>query len=433
MSNRLILGVVLAVLALFLAACELEQEGEEPEPTTDAPATGSPTVAASATPEPTATPEPAVIATSTPTQPTPSACPPSLRKGPDEAGEPIPESELGWPRVEGSVSVGPTTLHLPAGRQFLVSPFVVKPSGPTAQPFLLIYDVQTGSVLHVTPDGCELYRSIRDLALDPVLDAIVATIEVASPAMATPEPSVMAEPTSYPTVGPSATAEALVTPTLTPEPGTCPAPVRRTSADFAQPPPTVAPSEIVGWRVQGGESFGAGFLTIRAPAGRELAVMNHWDGSEDQQYVHIVDVETQSALSLRGDGCETYRFTREPAADPIFDEVVATLEVGSVYVCPTPFRQALSQDELLPEPTGERVTGGSPEAAKFGLDLPAGREFIVWVGLADPGGGFTGLYDVATRSWLFLGEDGCETSRRIADPAADAIFDAIVGSTEVPS
>ncbi len=137
-------------------------------------------------------------------------CPVPLRRGPEEAGRGIPESEMTGQRVEGGApfSVGRLTLHLPPGRQFIVAPFVVKPSGPTARPFLFIYDVQTGSVLHVTPDGCELERFVQDLAVDPIFDQIVATLEVGTHPTPTPPLTATATPTPPP-----------ATPEPTPEPG----------------------------------------------------------------------------------------------------------------------------------------------------------------------------------------------------------------------
>jgi len=184
---------VVAALAGVAIGCVSAEEADDggdtaPEateqPTEEAtltPIPMSPTPAAP-TPPPTeaATPEREVTATSTPAAPTPSACPVPVRWGPGEV-TPLPESELGWPPVEGSVSVGRVTLHLPAGREFIVAPFVVQPDGPNARPFLFIYDVQTGSVLHVTPEGCELERFVQDLAVDPVFDEIVATFEIGPP------------------------------------------------------------------------------------------------------------------------------------------------------------------------------------------------------------------------------------------------------------
>jgi hypothetical protein len=52
-------------------------------------------------------------------------------------------------------------------------------------------------------------------------------------------------------------------------------------------------------------------------------------------------------------------------------------------------------------------------------------------GLADPGGEFFTVSDVQTRSGLFLRPDGCEMSRLVRDPAADAVLDQIVATLEV--
>ncbi len=43
--------------------------------------------------------------------------------------------------------------------------------------------------------------------------------------------------------------------------------------------------------------------------------------------ISIYDIETASQLVTRGDGCEISRFVRDPAADAVFDQIVATLEV----------------------------------------------------------------------------------------------------------
>lgn len=235
-----------------------------------------------------------------------------------------------------------------------------------------------------------------------------------------------------PTVATPATPEP-PTPTPTPEFGVCPTPVRQTPEDFEQPPPVRPASEIFGQRVQGGESYAAGYLTVHLPAGREFAVLSHWD-RWDGQYMEVIDIETQSALTLRGDGCESYRFTREAAADGAFDEIVSTLEVSSTYVCLPPYRKMLRPEEARVNPSGPVVRGGEPsEGWGSGLHLPAGRDFVVWRVLRDPGGGFTAIYDVATRSVLILGEDGCEEGREITDPVADSVFDEIVGAMQIPT
>ena len=235
-------------------------------------------------------------------------------------------------------------------------------------------------------------------------------------------------PTPPPSPGPTASPA----PTL--EPGVCPPPVRVTPADFAKPPPVRPASELPGWRVQGGATFKQGYLNLYLPAARQFIIAT---GSGDRGNVSMMlyDVEAHSSLVIRGDGCEKERFVRDPAVDVVFDEILATLEVGSTYVCLPASRSVLAPEEIPPDPSrlGQRVTGGSPEAERLGLHLPPGREFVVWQGLADPGGGFTGIYDIAARSFLFLAADGCEMSRRITDPEADSVFDEIVGAQQVPT
>jgi hypothetical protein len=252
----------------------------------------------------------------------------------------------------------------------------------------------------------DVYESLPSKFIEPfALPAAEATAEAA-----TPTPPAEASPTT-----PVATA----TPTLADRPGMCPEPYRR----------AVAVPSMLGAPMEGGASFQQGYLTLHLPVGRDFLVSSGVDG--EGLVLGVYDVSSQSVLYVRGDGCEIGRSIGDPAGDAVFDDILATLEVRDSYVCPSPQRSVLAPDEMS-EPGGERVTGGSLEAAKFGLDLPAGREFIVWVGVSDPGGGFTGVYDVVTKSWLFLGGDGCETSRRIADPAADAVFDQITAAIAVP-
>jgi hypothetical protein len=246
------------------------------------------------------------------------------------------------------------------------------------------------------------------------------------------EPYVI-EPDAIPTVEPPASPTPTPMPTATPEFGVCPTPVRKTPGDFEQPPPIRPASEIFGQRVQGGTSHTVGYLTVHLPAGREFAIWSGWTRSDGQSMM-VIDVQTQSTLTLRGDGCEDYRFTRDPAADTVFDEIVDSVEVSSAYVCPPASRSTLALEEAPVAVSGVSVSGGEAyELPWYGLalHLPAGREFQVWSGLADPGGAFIGIYDVSARSFLFLGPDGCEMSRRVADPTADAILDEIVATLEV--
>jgi hypothetical protein len=228
-----------------------------------------------------------------------------------------------------------------------------------------------------------------------------------------------------PTPTPAATAKA----TGTPKPGVCPQPYRTTPEDFADAALPGPASELPGQRVLGGIPYRDGYLTLELPPGREFVISRYWWDDESTLVVTVYDVETESGIEIRGDGCERGRFLRDPAADEVFNRIMSGLKVGSAYVCPPPLREVVSPQT---EPTGKRLTGGSPEAAEFGLDLPAGREFVLWVGVADPGGGFTGIYDVTTRSTMFLGEEGCEVARRVADPAADSVFDQIAAAVPVP-
>jgi hypothetical protein len=240
------------------------------------------------------------------------------------------------------------------------------------------------------------------------------------------EPYVI-EPDAIPTVEPPASP----TPTPMPTFGVCPTPVRQTPEDFAEPP---LPIEPPGQRIEGGTSLAEGYVTVHLPAGRQFVVQSGWNTDADAVYIAIYDVQAQSPMIIRGDGCETWRLVRDPTADLVFDGIMATLEVGTTYACPTPSRTTLAPEEAPVAVSGKRVTGGEAyELPGFGLTLhlPAGREFQVWGGLADPGGEFIGIYDIAARSYLSLRPDGCETSRQVTDPAADAVFDEIVATLEV--
>lgn len=238
-------------------------------------------------------------------------------------------------------------------------------------------------------------------------------------------------PHAIPTVEAPATAKPTLTPTPTPEFGICPTPVRQTPEDFAEPP---LPIEPPGQRVEGGTSFAEGYVTVHLPAGRQFIIQTGWSTDADGVYIAIYDVQAQSPMIIRGDGCETWRLVRDPTADLVFDEIMATLEVGTTYACPVPIREAV--DQPPPQdgsgPGGRVVQGGVlAELGPITLHLPAGREFTLAQGLADPGGTSFGVYDVQTRSGLWLRPDGCEIGRRVSDPAADAVFDEIVATLEV--
>lgn len=248
---------------------------------------------------------------------------------------------------------------------------------------------------------------------------------------ATAEPAIPPTSDLVPTVQPPVTSSPAPAATATPQLGVCPTPVRQTPEDFAEPP---LPIEPPGQRVEGGTSFAEGYVTIHLPAGRQFIIQTGWSTDADGLYIAIYDIQAQSPMIIRGDGCETWRLVRDPAADVVFDEIMATLEVGTTYACPTPSRTTVAPEEAPVAVSGKRVKGGEVyELPGFGmgLHLAAGREFQVWGGLADPGGEFIGIYDIAARSYLFLRPDGCETSRRVADPTADAVFDEIVATLEV--
>jgi hypothetical protein len=193
---------------------------------------------------------------------------------------------------------------------------------------------------------------------------------------------------------------------------------------------------------RGGEAYSEGYLTIHLPVGREFIIFSQWSHDESGLVTWIRDIHTGSDLFIRGDGCEMSRLVPDAAGDSVFDEIMTSLEIGPTYVCPPPLRTTYEELPVPQEPppadgsglAGRRVQGGEPfELGPITLHLPAGREFVVGGGIADPGGEFFTVSDVQTRSGLFLRPDGCETSRVIWDPAADAVLDEIVRTLEVPS
>jgi hypothetical protein len=181
---------------------------------------------------------------------------------------------------------------------------------------------------------------------------------------------------------------------------------------------------------------------VRLPAGREFSVLSYWSHDDSAILIEIGDVQLGSGLVIRGDdGCERARFVRQPAADAVFDEIMESLEIGPTYACPVPVRTTYDEPPVqqvtpLPkglEPPGRRVQGGeSFELGPITLHLPAGREFVVGVGTADPGGEFFTVADAQTHSGLFLRPDGCEISR-VSYPADDAVLDEIVRTLQVAS
>ena len=88
MTKRLLLGVLLAVVALFVAACEVEEEVEEPEPTPAGETTAQP-AAQIATPETT----PSAVASQV--TPVPLGCPSCPVKAPDQLKATTADIQLG--------------------------------------------------------------------------------------------------------------------------------------------------------------------------------------------------------------------------------------------------------------------------------------------------------------------------------------------------
>ena len=270
----------------------------------------------------------------------------------------------------------------------------------------------------------------------PTTPAVVKPSVTPLPISPTPSaPTATPTPPSPTPPAPTPPLTTTATPEPTPQPGVCPAPVRTTPADFAEPPPVRPTSELPGQRFQGGTSYSEGYVTLHLPAGREFVIASAWSQDESNLGINIYDVQTASALGIRGDGCEINRFVRDPAADAVFDEMIRTLEIGSTYVCPVPLRRDPEEaGRGIPESEwgGQRVEGGAAiDIAGVTLHLPAGRQFIVSQVLADPGGAFLSVYDVQSRSVLQVRPgDRCELLRSVRDLAVDPVFDQIMATLE---
>lgn len=301
-------------------------------------------------------------------------------------------------------------------------------------PFPTAEEVEIGPdgkyVIRRRADGCDYSEDQRTVRPeDGRLWVLLRSPECALVGLLIPGRQSALEVVPIPTVATPATPEP--SPTPTPEPGVCPPPVRQTPEDFPEPPLAIEPP---GRRVEGGTSFTEAYVTLHLPAERQFIIQTGWSSDHDTVYIAIYDVQAQSPMIIRGDGCETWRLVRDPTADLVFDEIMATLEVGTTYVCPTPSRTTVPREEAPVAVSGKQVTGGEAyELPGFGLTLhlPAGREFQVWAVLADPGGESIGICDIGARSCLSVRPDGCEVSRRVADPVADAVFDEIVATLEV--
>jgi len=303
------LGVALVVAAL-LTGCVREEEAEDsvqgveqattPTPefvpfATVLPPTSQPTVDPAVTPVPlTPTvvgPTPFVTPTATPPltpTPQPGACPVPYRTTPEDfvdAPLPGPVSEPPGRRMQGGVpySEGYLTVDLPAGRDFVTFGYW---SDDHSSLVISIYDVQAESGLEIWGDGCERGRFVRDAAADAAFDDMISGLEVGSKYV-------------------------------------CPVAMRYTPENLPVPdkPPTQDELQQAG-PVQGGVPVQLGPMTLHLPAGREFVL-----GSGT--LFGVTDVQTLSGVSLRADGCEISRMVRDPAADKILDEIVATLQAST--------------------------------------------------------------------------------------------------------
>ncbi len=264
-------------------------------------------------------------------------------------------------------------------------------------------------------------------------------VVVGEPSLEQDEPAVV--PTAAPPVSPSSEPPVTALPssptpppppppptaTPTPEPGVCPPPYRKAS--------TVG--DVVGrWQLEGGTVHRDGYVSLHLPAGRHFVVDSGWY-SEGLQ-ITIYDLEAQSALNVRSDGCENSRTVPDAAADAVFDEIMATLEIADSYACPSPGRvtpedfPGTDKAPAVSQIGGQPAKGGAPlRVGDLTLQLPAGRQFRVGGGVSSPGGSFLWLYDVEAQSYLYLRPDGCETSRFIRDAAVDPVFDQIAATVQV--
>jgi hypothetical protein len=305
-------------------------------------------------------------------------------------------------------------------------------------PFPTAEEVEIGPdgkyIIRRRADGCDYREDQRTVRPeDGRLWILLRSPECALVGLLIPGRQNALEVVPIPTVPTPATREP--SPTPTPQPGVCPPPVRQTPGDFPEPPPAIEPP---GRHVEGGTSFAEGYVTVHLPAGRQFIIQTGWSTDADGVYIAIYDVQAQSSMTIRGDGCETWRLVRDPTADLVFDEIMATLDVGGSYACPSAGRvtpedfPGTEKAPALSQIGGEWVKGGA--ALKVGdltLQMPAGREFRVGGGVSSPGGSFLWLYDIESQSYLYVRPDGCESGRFIRDPAADAVFDEIVAALEV--
>ncbi|HJX62070.1 MAG TPA: hypothetical protein VJ578_05840 [Dehalococcoidia bacterium] len=204
-------------------------------------------------------------------------------------------------------------------------------------------------------------------------------------------------------------------------------------ADLANPPVLRPASEIPGQRFEGGVPYSEAFVTVHLPVAREFIISSAWSQDESNLVISIYDAQSGSTLGLRGDGCETARFVRDPAADGAFDEITKTLEIGKTYVCPVPTREVTSPPATDTSAGSVVQGGGAAQLGPMTLYLPADREFKLGAVAVDPGGTLWAVYDVQSRSEISLRGDGCEIRRIVRYPAADAVFDEILGSLEAPS
>jgi hypothetical protein len=229
---------------------------------------------------------PVVIRTPTPT-PQPGVCPTPVRTTPADFAEPpaaLAASEIPGQLFQGgaSYSEGYVTVHLPAGREFVIASAW---SQDESNLLISIYDVRSGSQLIMRGDGCEISRFVRDPAADAVFDETIRAVEIS--------------------------------PTYV-----CPVPLRRGPEEDW---PRIPESKWGGQRIEGGAAVDVAGSTLDLPVGRQF-IVSLMIADPRGVFFSIYDVQTQSVLQVRsGDGCELARWVGDLAVEPIFDEIVRDL------------------------------------------------------------------------------------------------------------
>jgi hypothetical protein len=135
-------------------------------------------------------------------------------------------------------------------------------------------------------------------------------------------------------------------------------------------------------------------------------------------------ITTETAVAVLATDTPLPASTSSPAPEPTATETVPP-EPTTAPPSATP--------EPVQTPPGLHFSGGQTITfGRLSIQLPDAGEFIIGGGVGDPGGTFIAIYSVATDSTLFISpDDGHELERHSVQPAANAIFDAIVNAIRV--